>query len=168
MKTLILMRHAKAVREHEAATDKARGLTPRGMRDAAAAGAAIAKLGVAPDAAVISTARRTRETYAEVGPVVGMPESSFEEKLYLASAETIWREAGNTNADTVLVIGHNPGLHALAAELVEQSHDKSRLAQDVLSRFPTSAWAAFEVDGAILTAASPRLLGAWRPTDAVD
>jgi hypothetical protein len=34
MRTLILMRHAKAVRAHEADSDEARGLTGRGRREA--------------------------------------------------------------------------------------------------------------------------------------
>ena len=40
MRTLILLRHAKAVRANEADSDEARGLTPRGRREAALAGAA--------------------------------------------------------------------------------------------------------------------------------
>ena len=62
MRTLILLRHAKAVRAHEADSDEARALTPRGRRDAAAAGAAMAEGALKPALALVSTAQRTRET----------------------------------------------------------------------------------------------------------
>jgi phosphohistidine phosphatase len=55
MRTLILMRHAKAVRAHEADSDEARGLTGRGRRDAAAAGEAMRAAGLKPALALVST-----------------------------------------------------------------------------------------------------------------
>ena len=56
MRTLILFRHAKAVRAHEAESDEARGLTGRGRREAALAGAAMEDAGLKPTLALVSTA----------------------------------------------------------------------------------------------------------------
>lgn len=163
MKTLILMRHGKAVREHEAPNDRARGLTGRGRRDAAAAGAALIAAGVKPDFALISSAHRTRETaffaLGEIAPIG----AHIDDALYLAEPRAIWDAAMACAGEKVLVIGHNPGLHELAAELVSQANERSKDARAVADSFPTSAFAAFEIEGDILAAAGPRFIAAWRP-----
>ena len=71
MRTLILMRHAKAVKASEAPSDETRGLTGRGERDAAEPRGALAGFGLAPQLALVSSARRTRETAAIVLAMVG-------------------------------------------------------------------------------------------------
>ncbi|MES1201600.1 MAG: histidine phosphatase family protein [Pseudomonadota bacterium] len=163
MDLLILLRHGKAVREHEAADDKSRGLTERGRRQAAEAGAAIAKAGLAPDRILVSGAQRTRQTYAALSSLFTAT-PTFLNALYMARAETVWDEAVRTGGRTVLVIGHNPGLHELAADLAGQSNDHSAQALAVRDGFPTSAYAAFSIAGPRRGAAGPRLLSAWTPT----
>jgi len=56
---LILIRHAKAV-EEDVGGDHARALAERGKADAAALGAWLLEHGLWPDAALCSTAARTR------------------------------------------------------------------------------------------------------------
>ncbi len=163
MKTLILLRHAKAVRDHEAPSDRARVLTSRGRRDAAAAGAALSAAGLKPDFALISPAARTRETaHIALGDVAPL-DTRVDEELYLCEPETIWAAARGIAADVVIVVGHNPGLHALAAHLVAQSHDNSRTARALREDFPTSAFAAFSIDGDSIEAPGARLIASWRP-----
>ena len=162
MRTLILMRHAKAVRGSEAPSDEARELTMRGKRDAAAAGTALGELGLKPRLALISTSRRTRETAKAA--LTGMDiEISFDEALYHAAPEGVWDAFAASDADSVLIIGHNPGLAELAALLISESLDRSRAGRDFSSALPTSAFAAFEIRGELMHAAGPRLIGAWRP-----
>lgn len=163
MDVLILLRHGKAVREHEAADDKSRGLTERGRRQAAEAGAALAKAGLAPDRILVSGALRTRQTYAALASVFTAT-PTFLDALYMGRAETVWDEAIRTGGKTVLVIGHNPGLHELAADLAGQSNDHSAPALGLRDRFPTSAYAAFSIAGPRRAAAGPRLLSAWAPS----
>lgn len=162
MRTLILLRHAKAVRAHEAPSDEERALTGRGRRDAAAAGEAMAAAGLAPVLALVSSAARTRET-AEHALKGFSLKVEHDEALYLASPEGVWDAFVASDAACVVVIGHNPGIGELAALLVREAHDGSKLARAVASDFPTAAWAAFEVKSEILSAAGPRLLAAWRP-----
>jgi phosphohistidine phosphatase len=162
MRTLILMRHSKAVRAHEAPSDEARGLTGRGRREAAAAGAAMEDAGLKPALALVSSAQRTRET-AEHGLQNFALEHRFEEALYHASPESIWDAFIASEGDAVVIIGHNPGMGELVSMLIHQSHDGSRLAREFSGHFPTSAFAAFEVRGELLRAAGPRLLAAWKP-----
>ncbi len=160
MRTLILFRHAKAERAHEAPSDEARGLTGRGRRDAEAAGEAIRAAGLAPELALASTAQRTRETAEYALTDV---KCEFNTALYLASPEGIWDAFIAGDCASVVVVGHNPGIGDLAAMLVRDAHDGSKLARAVASDFPTAAWAAFEVKGEILRACGPRLLAAGRP-----
>lgn len=162
MRTLILMRHAKAVRAHEAESDEARGLTGRGRREAAQAGAAMEDAGLKPTLALVSTAQRTRET-AEYGLANFALETRFEEALYHASPESIWDAFTASDAETVVAVTHNPGVGELVAQLVHQAHDRSQLARAFAGHFPTSAFAAFEIRGDLMAAAGPRLIAAWKP-----
>ena len=162
MRTLILLRHAKAVRAHEADSDEARGLTGRGRRDAVAAGAAMAAAGLKPTMALISSAERTRQT-AEHGLAAFGAETIFEDALYLASPEGIWDAFSACDAESVVIVGHNPGIGELVATLVHDAHDGSKLARELSGRFPTAAFAAFEIKGELMRAAGSRLIAAWKP-----
>lgn len=162
MRTLILLRHAKAVRAHEADSDEERGLTGRGRRDAAAAGAAIAAAGLKPTLALVSSAERTRQT-AEHGLADFGLETRFEDALYHAAPESIWDAFSACDAESVVIVGHNPGIGELVSKLVHQAHDGSKLAREFSGHFPTAAFAAFEVRGELMRAAGPRLFAAWKP-----
>ena len=162
MRTLILFRHAKAVRAHEAPDDKSRALTGRGRREAALAGAAMEQAGLKPTLALVSTAQRTRET-AEHGLANFKLETRFEEALYHAAPEGIWDAFVSSDAECVVVVGHNPGIGELASMLVHQAHDGSKLARDLGGHFPTAAFAAFEIRGDLMRAAGPSLITAWKP-----
>lgn len=162
MRTLILMRHAKAVRPHEADSDKARGLTGRGRRESAEAGEAMAQAGLSPTLALVSAAQRTRET-AEHGLPRFAAETRFEEALYHAAPEGLWDAFSASDAESVVIVAHNPGVGELVSMLVHQAHDGSKLAREFGGHFPTAAWAAFEVKGELMRAAGPRLIAAWKP-----
>jgi len=164
MKTLILFRHAKAVREHEAPSDRERGLTGRGQRDAAAAGAALVAAGLKPDFAMISDARRTRETAATALAAIAPLDARVTPALYLAQPEAIWAAAMEAPGERVIVIGHNPGMHALVAHLVEASYQRANAERDAAEHMPTAAWAAFDVATDNLDAPGARFIAAWRPT----
>lgn len=166
MPTLILLRHGKAVRETEAPTDQARRLTDRGRRDAAEAGTRIAAARLTPTVALVSPAERTRETAACALAALPGATPTIIEALYMAGPETIWDAAFAAfaaGAETVLVVGHNPGLSELTSLLIEQDHDGSRLARDLGDGLSTAAFAAFDIRGDVLDAAAPRLLAGWRP-----
>lgn len=159
---LILFRHAKAVRAHEADSDEARGLTGRGRRDAAAAGAAMEDAGLKPALALVSKSLRTRET-AEHGLQNFDLESRVDSALYHAAPESLWDAFMASDADSVVMVGHNPGMGELVSILVHQAHDGSKLAREFAGHFPTAAFAAFEIKGDLLRAAGPRLIAVWKP-----
>jgi phosphohistidine phosphatase len=163
MRSLILLRHGKAVREHEAPNDRARSLTDRGRREATEAGTQIAAARLAPELALISSAARTRETAACALAILGAVESRLEDGLYMATPEQVFAAFAATTQGAVLIVGHNPGLSDLVAMLIDQDNDGSRLARDLREGLSTASFAAFEIGGDVIEAAAPRLIAGWRP-----
>lgn len=164
MRNLILIRHAKAVRPHEAANDRARGLTERGRREAGDAGRSVAALEIQPMHAIVSPSLRTRETWDAIAAILPWrPRLTISDALYDASPETIWAEAQEAGGDEeesgVIVVGHNPGLTELVSRLIRQARDRSNAAIALAEHVPTSGFAAFTLTGSRLGAAGPRLIG---------
>lgn len=119
--TLSLLRHAKAAREEPGSGDISRPLTGRGRRNADTAGQWLAAAKLAPDLVLCSTAARTRETLELVLPHLATPPKVvYADGLYLAGTLTLLKHLHEApkRAAHVMMIGHNPGLHALALDLV--------------------------------------------------
>jgi phosphohistidine phosphatase len=151
MRQLLLLRHAKSSWEDSNLTDHDRPLDPEGQSAAKALRASIARLGLRPQLILVSSARRTRETLELLGPLAGSPRTIRSSDLYLASPRQILDEVVTIQADitSILVIGHNPGLHDLAM-LLTGAHAMSlgRPESKRLARgFPTAALAEFSVAG---------------------
>ena len=146
MRTLCLLRHAKAAQPAEGQSDIDRPLTERGRRDAARIGERLAEFGI--DLALLSNARRTRKTWEIASQnLEGSSVLTLEPALYLCPAGSIiakLREIPD-RFRSVVVIGHNPDLHDVALWLADNSAPS--LAQSELRRkFPTSALAAFNLN----------------------
>ncbi len=136
------MRHAKAAPDAPGG-DAARPLAERGRKAAKSMGAYLARLRPRPDLILCSPATRTRETLELVRPALHpKPEALYEETLYLADAKTLLERLRRLPEETlcVLLIGHNPGMHELAARLAA---DPGPLA----GGFPTGALAILESSG---------------------
>ena len=111
MRRLLLLRHAKAERSQSGGRDHDRILTERGRADAKKLGAYLARHGFVPDRAVVSTAARTRETWALLATAFGKaPPVSFEDGIYEATPQAILQVIKETGpkTGTLIVIGHNP------------------------------------------------------------
>jgi phosphohistidine phosphatase len=142
LKTLYILRHAKAAPE-SGDGDAERPLAKRGRKAAALMGEFIAEQSPRPELVLCSSALRTRETLDEVLPALTpSPSILYEDKLYLASVARLMERLHRLPEaiETVLLIGHNPGLHQLAIALAD---DSSMLADG----FPTSALAILQFDG---------------------
>ena len=165
-RTLLLLRHAKAETWSSAEGDHGRRLSGRGRRDAAEAGRWLVANGYQPDVVLCSSSTRTRETWAAVaGELAGAGEGVElvnEDRIYDAHVDdllAVVREVEPTKR-TVLLVGHAPGVPALAALL-----DRSG-SSELESHFPTcavaaltvhSSWDSLDEDGATLAAfATPR------------
>ncbi|MCR4269116.1 histidine phosphatase family protein [Nitratireductor sp. ZSWI3] len=151
MKELILLRHAKSSWDDPALGDFERPLAPRGRRAAPLMGREIARRGWQPDRVLVSAARRARQTWRLVAGELGLESeaAAYDEALYMASADRLLAAVRKTPeaAARLLLVGHNPGLEALAAGLAGPGSDEAAL--DGMGRkFPTAALAHFTFDGA--------------------
>lgn len=167
MRRLILLRHAKSDRPAGVA-DHERPLNDRGRRAAPAVGGHIAQEGPRPDLALVSTATRTRETWDAVSAALGAPEARHHREIYEAPAERILGliHGAPDSAETVIVVGHNPGLGDLAATLAGEGPRKERMR--LATEFPTAAYAVIAFDTAAWSAIAPgqgRLERFVRPRD---
>lgn len=116
MLRLILLRHAKAAQQ-AGGGDSERPLTHRGRRDAFRVGEYFASHGLFPDLAVVSDARRTRETLELATESFGEPcPVRVEPRLYLAEAPQLLDLLRMTPAFVrqLLAVGHNPGFQEFA------------------------------------------------------
>lgn len=116
MKTLLLLRHGKAAQEGTGA-DRDRPLVQQGKRSAEVVGHLLRDDDLVPDRIITSSAERARDTARGVAAAAEFRGAVDElDQLYLAEPQayiTAVRELGGT-ADRLLVVGHNPGLEALA------------------------------------------------------
>jgi phosphohistidine phosphatase len=148
MRRLILFRHAKAEPRAPGEGDFDRALTPRGREDAGLVGRALAAENFAPDCALISPARRTAETWICARDPFPRIRAELNRDLYDASADEIRAlvEAVAERCDTLIVIGHNPGLHELAVELLIDASAAAVEIERVASRFPTATAVVYQID----------------------
>ena len=140
-KRLILIRHAKSSWEH-AGPDHARPLNKRGYVSAQAVGDWLRDRQYWPQQVLCSTAKRTVETCAHIGFDM---ETRYLDSLYHAAPEEMFNQLQHAKADVVAMIAHNPGIAALAGELVDRFPNHPRYfdyptcATAVLD-FPISDW----------------------------
>jgi phosphohistidine phosphatase len=149
MRQLLLLRHAKSSWDDPTQPDHARPLNASGRHAAAAIRTAMRDLGLVPDVILVSSARRTLQTLEALAPWDETPIIEPMNGLYLASAGQILaltRGMANT-VRSLMVIGHNPGLHDLAITLVgaHAMSSNGNTARRLAEGFPAGALAEFTV-----------------------
>ncbi|WP_155056713.1 SixA phosphatase family protein [Streptomyces blattellae] len=161
LRRLVVLRHAKSAWP-DGVADHARPLAPRGRRDAPAAGVALAAADCLPDLALCSTAVRARQTWELASAQWGTPPPvRYDPRLYAAGVPDLLAVVHDVSAEveTLLLIGHNPGLEELVLGLAGDGLDDSL--ERVRVKFPTSAiavlawygtsWRGLARGGALLT-----------------
>ncbi|WP_225767001.1 histidine phosphatase family protein [Inquilinus sp. Marseille-Q2685] len=146
MKTLILLRHAKSDWADPTLADHDRPLAARGRDAAPRMGAWLKAHGPMPDLALCSTATRARQTLALALEALGAaPETRFDRGLYLAGGAGVLARLRRApdEAETVLLVGHNPDLEQLARRLAATGDEaaRTRLAE----KYPTAGLAVIEL-----------------------
>lgn len=139
MRRLLLFRHAKAERSEPGMEDRSRKLIERGRKDAARIGAYMASHALTPDRVMTSPSSRTQETWKFAAAAFRPePAGTSVERLYDASAHDILEviKAAPASAHTLLIVGHNPGLHEVALMLVASGDIETR--EQVREKLPTS------------------------------
>jgi phosphohistidine phosphatase len=171
MRQLLLLRHAKSSWEDKKLSDHARPLNARGRTAAASMRNVMQDLGLAPDLVMVSSALRTRQTLEALEPWADTPLIEPMDSLYLADAPGLFRTLRSVKETvrSVLLVGHNPGLHELAIRLVGAhamtyaNADLRRLAEG----YPSGALAEFTIPGlwSALDEGGGRLVRFIRPRD---
>lgn len=171
MLTLTLFRHAKSSWADPSLGDFDRPLAPRGEQAAPLMGAFLAERGLIPDLVLCSGSRRTRETLSlAFARLTSQPETQFLDDLYHATVPMLTAiiRAAPAEAHHLMLVGHNPGLQALALDLIGGGDPPGRRA--IAHKFPSGAvavmsfdapnWAGMRSGGGYLTIfATPKQLG---------
>jgi phosphohistidine phosphatase len=144
MRRLILLRHAKSDRSQIGKTDHDRVLNARGAKDAPLIGAYLVHHGFIPDKAIVSTAARARETWELIAKALPKAPLQLEGRLYEASPGGILDVITATEpaVKTLILVGHNPGFHGLAVNLVGTGEIEAR--QRLQEKFPTAGIAVID------------------------
>jgi phosphohistidine phosphatase len=149
MRQLLLLRHAKSAWNDAALSDHARPLDAAGRAAAASMRRAMHTLGLAPDLVLVSTARRTQETLEALEPWDESPLIEPMDALYLATAPQllgVLRGMAET-VRSIMLVGHNPGLHDLALTLAgpHAMSSNRHITRPLAEGFPAGALAEFTV-----------------------
>ncbi len=166
MKRLILIRHAKSSWSSGAADDQTRPLNDRGRAAAGKVGNWLKREGYVPDQVLSSNATRCAQTWEGIAAALGAsPEVSFQEALYLANAQAMLSVLQGATGNTVLMLGHMPGIGAFARDLRRDPPP----AHAAFRKYPTGAvtvldfkaerWADVQMGtGKFVTYTAPRAL----------
>ena len=168
---LMLLRHAKTERATPGGRDRDRKLTARGRSDAPVIGAYMAHHDLTPDLALVSAAKRAQETWTFIAGAFGRsPRTQSDERIYNATPQTLLAVIGAARkAQMLLVVGHNPGLHDLAVQLIasgdvdmrEQLKEKLPTSGLVVIDLPIGDWSLIHPHaGRLERFVSPRLIAA--------
>jgi phosphohistidine phosphatase len=171
MRRLMLLRHAKTERAGPGARDRDRKLMKRGRDDAAVIGAYMSHHGLVPDLVMVSPASRAQETWTLVAACfTGTPRMVTDERIYNAVPEVLINLIGEARkAHALLLVGHNPGMHDLALQLIASGDvdARARLNENlptsglVVIDLPFDDWSALHPHaGRLDRFVSPRLIAA--------
>lgn len=143
MPRLVLLRHAKS--EWPAGTqDHERPLSERGIGDARAAARWLNEQDWQISKAIVSSSRRTQETFEILAEDLRYSlEKVDEPRIYEAATSEILDVLQSQHDETVLIVGHGPGVPRLAVAL---SHGEIPRELELRGNYPTCAISVLESD----------------------
>ena len=148
MKVITLVRHAKSSWSDGKLTDRQRPLNSRGERDAPLMGQRISEHGIRPSLIVTSPAARAWSTAKIIAQSIDYPLEFLqrENRLYLASPDEIMDVivAQDTSFNSMMLVGHNPGLTEFANFLVPGLTSNLQTAGVVSVQLDTEDWSLYE------------------------
>ena len=141
MKNITLVRHAKSDWKDTSLSDKQRPLNRRGEQDAPEMGRRIVKHKIRPSLIIASPAVRAWTTAKAIASEISYPAEFLqrEDSLYLASLNDLLDVivAQDNGFNSLMVVGHNPGLTEFANYLVPGLTDN----------LPTAGVVSVQIDG---------------------
>ncbi len=142
MRTLFILRHAKSSWKNKDLADFERPLNSRGRKAAESMGAFLRQEKIIPDLILSSCAVRARETIdILLRSAKAKADLRFDERIYEASAARLLEVVTEIDkgAESVLIVGHNPGLEELVTLLTGQAETMATAALAKIS-FKSSNW----------------------------
>jgi phosphohistidine phosphatase len=144
-RTLVLLRHSKAV-PPDSMPDVERPLSDRGRADAQAAGRYLVAEGIEADLVLCSPSQRTRETWqyaAEAGATAA--DVWYDRRIYNAEPDELLDVIHEVPSDarTVILVGHGPGVPLLADDLALDGTSPERV--ELAQKYPTSGLAVLHL-----------------------
>ena len=141
-RVVYLFRHAKSSWEDPTLADVDRPLAPRGRRACETMGRYMRFADVRPDVVLCSPSVRTRQTIETLLPALdGDVPVAYEEALYHGGPDDLMDRLRRVpdKFNSVLIVGHNPALQALAVSLAGAG-DPDEMAR-LRAKFPTAGMA---------------------------
>lgn len=149
MRHLLLLRHATASPASDR-EDAARPLSDKGRAEAFKLGEYLRDTFAAPEKVYCSPALRTRQTLEEITRTLEGLCAEYVEDLYYGTVGDYLSLIQKTSPDTasLLVIGHNPNIHSLAASLAAEDQDSAALYGDLSLRYRPGTLTVLKISGA--------------------
>ena len=113
MKTIYIVRHAKAEDKSASGKDFDRKLTDKGIRTAEKMGNRLAKKHILPDIIITSPAQRALQTAQIIGEMIKYPDKIIQDStIYNSSALSLMQIIKSSCEDmqSLMLVGHNPSL----------------------------------------------------------
>lgn len=142
---LVVLRHGKA--EAYSDDDHGRQLTERGRREARSAGAWLAETDLLPTHAIVSSARRTQQTWEEVVTLSGCAAAvQISDAVYSADTDNVLEilSTAPPEAQVLALVGHNPTVSSLV-HLLDDGEPDAAAFRALSFGLPTAGIAVLEV-----------------------
>ncbi len=141
MKTLILVRHAKAGRSNPGVKDIERPLTHRGQTDSARMAECFHEYGLQVDAVISSSALRAKTTAKYFADWEGLP-VGVDDRLYDAGVPELLDVVQGVDdfQETIILVGHNPGVSEFLRTLLDRDHADMPTASVAIVNFDVPEW----------------------------
>jgi phosphohistidine phosphatase len=151
MKRLILMRHAKAEQGNFETTDFNRKLADKGKIDANTAAKVLKTHIHKIDLIVSSSSKRTAKTAKIVAENLDIDKKEIVLVDELYEAETnayihVIRNLIDLNVNTVLLVGHNPTIGAMAAIMSDFKIQEFKPGSFAVFQIPLETWKLFKIE----------------------
>jgi phosphohistidine phosphatase len=150
LKTILILRHGRALPAPPGGDDHDRALHPKGASDVVRVAESLRARDLRPDLILTSNARRATETATGVQQVLDVPSHALEQdrRIYLADAWellAIMQDVDDAVA-TLLVVGHNPTLSHIGSLLSGREVHLETSGLIALTH-PTPSWSRLALDG---------------------
>jgi len=145
MKTIIVMRHAKADTESTTGNDFDRKLLKKGIVAAQSVAKKFQELGIVPDLIITSPVIRAKSTAEIISDYFELKDSTLI-KSYLYNRLYTFSEivddiiSFRNDSKIVLIVGHNPTLSYLMQQIHKPTNETLRTSSGVVFNFDTDNW----------------------------